>query len=66
MVTWDTENIPIKDRDRYNLSSLESLIEAYLSANEPQALRYEYYRATKILDADYKQISARLNDVIKA
>jgi hypothetical protein len=36
-------------------------------ANEPQTLRDqdEYYRATKILDAEYKQISASLDDVIK-
>jgi hypothetical protein len=32
-------------------------------ANEPQTLRIEYSRATKILDAEYKP--ARLDDVIK-
>jgi hypothetical protein len=36
-----------------------------MSANEPQTLRDEYSRATKILDAEYKQISASLDDVIK-
>jgi hypothetical protein len=32
-------------------------------ANEPQTLRDEYSRSTKILDADYKPAS--LDDVIK-
>jgi hypothetical protein len=32
--------------------------------NEPQTLRYEYSRATKILDAQYRQVSAILDDVI--
>jgi hypothetical protein len=26
-VTWDTDTIPIKDRETYNLSSVEALIE---------------------------------------
>jgi hypothetical protein len=34
-----------------------------MSANEPQTLRDEYFRATKILDAEYKPES--LDDVIK-
>jgi hypothetical protein len=34
-----------------------------MSANEPQTLRDEYFRATKILDAEYKPAS--LDDVIK-
>jgi hypothetical protein len=34
-----------------------------MSANEPQTLRDEYSRATKILDAEYKPES--LDDVIK-
>jgi predicted metal-dependent HD superfamily phosphohydrolase len=34
-----------------------------MSANEPQTLRNEYSRVTKILYAEYKP--ARLNDVIK-
>jgi hypothetical protein len=34
-------------------------------ANEPQTLRDEYSRATKILDAEYKPASASLDDVIK-
>jgi hypothetical protein len=35
----------------------------YMSANEPQTLRDEYSRATKILDAEYKPES--LDNVIK-
>jgi hypothetical protein len=27
MVTWDTDIIPMKDRDTYTLSSVEALIE---------------------------------------
>jgi hypothetical protein len=41
-VTWDTDTIPIKDRDTYNLSSVEALIEVYMIADEPQTLRDEY------------------------
>jgi hypothetical protein len=62
-VTWDTDTIPMKDRDACNLSSVEALIENYISANEPQTLRDEYSRATKILDVEYKPES--LDDVIK-
>jgi hypothetical protein len=62
-VTWDTDTIPMKDRDACTLSSVEALIEVYMSANEPQSLRDEYSRATKILDAEYKPES--LDDVIK-
>jgi hypothetical protein len=63
-VTRDTDTILLKDRDTYsNLSSVEALIEVYMSANEPQMLRDEYSRATKILDAEYKPAS--LDDVIK-
>jgi hypothetical protein len=36
-----------------------------MSANEPQTLKDTYSRATKILDAEYKQTSASLDDVIK-
>jgi hypothetical protein len=64
-VTWDTDTIPMKDRDTCTLSSVEALIEVYMIVNEPQTLRDEYSRATKILDAEYKQISASLDDVIK-
>jgi hypothetical protein len=41
------------------------LIGVYMSANEPktQTDKDEYSRATKILDAEYKQ--SRLDDVIK-
>jgi hypothetical protein len=62
-VSWDTDTIPMKDRDTCNLSSVEALIEVYMSANEPQTLRNEYSRATKILDAEYKPAS--LDDFIK-
>jgi hypothetical protein len=37
----------------------------YMSANEPQTLKDEYSQATKILDAEYKKVSASLDDVIK-
>jgi hypothetical protein len=50
-VTCDTDTIPMKDRDTGTLSSVEALIEVYMSANEPQTLRDEYSQATKILDA---------------
>jgi hypothetical protein len=62
-VTWDTDNIAMKDRDTCTLSSVETLIEVYMSAYEPQTLRDEYSQATKILDAEYKPSS--LDDVIK-
>jgi hypothetical protein len=62
-VTWDTDTIPMKDRDAFTLSSVEALIVVYMSANEPQTLRDEYSRTTKILDAGYKPAS--LDDVIK-
>jgi hypothetical protein len=55
--------IPMKDRDTCTLSSIEALIEVYMIANEPQTLRDEYSRATKILDAEYKPAS--LDNVIK-
>jgi hypothetical protein len=64
-VTWDIDTIPMKDRDTCTLSSVEALIEVYMSANEPQTLRDEYSRASKTLDAKYKQGSASLDDVIK-
>jgi hypothetical protein len=60
-VTWDTDNIPMNDRRP--LSSVEALIEIYMSGNEPQTLRDEYSWATTILDAEYKPAS--LDDVIK-
>jgi hypothetical protein len=54
MVPWDTDNRNYSnERQRYNtLSSVETLIEVYMSANEPQTLRDEYSQATKILDAE--------------
>jgi hypothetical protein len=55
----------MKDRDTNTLSSVEALIELYMSTNEPQTLRDEYYRATTILDAEYNQVFASLDDVIK-
>jgi hypothetical protein len=36
-----------------------------MSVNEPQTLRDEYSQGTKILDAEYEQVSASLDDVIK-
>jgi hypothetical protein len=36
-----------------------------MSTNEPQTLRDEYSWPTKILDVEYKQTSANLDDVIK-
>jgi hypothetical protein len=61
IVTTDT--IPKKERDTCTLSSVEALIEVYMSANEPQTLRDEYSQASKILDAEYKPTI--LDDVIK-
>jgi hypothetical protein len=62
-VTWDTGTIPMKDRDRCTLPSVEALIEVYMSTNEPRTLRDEYSQANKILDTEYKPAS--LDDVIK-
>jgi hypothetical protein len=56
-------NNTIPNEDRGTLSSEKALIEVYMSANEPQTLRDEYFRATTILDAEYKKES--LDDVIK-
>jgi hypothetical protein len=53
----------MKDKDIYSQSSVEALIEDYMSANEPQTLRDEYSQATEILDAEYKPAS--LDDAIK-
>jgi hypothetical protein len=53
-VTLNTDTIPIKVRDTCTLSSVDPLVEVYMSASEPQTLRVEYSRATKILDAEYK------------
>jgi hypothetical protein len=44
--------IPMKDRETCILSSVEALIEVYMSANEPQMFRDEYSRAIKILDTE--------------
>jgi hypothetical protein len=52
-VTWDTDTIPVIDRENYTLSSVEALIEVYMSANEPQTLRVEYSQVTEILYAEY-------------
>ena len=60
-VTWDTETIPMKDRG--TLTTQESLIEVYLTTNEPQTLVDEFSRSTKILVAKYKP--AILDEVIK-
>jgi hypothetical protein len=51
-------------RQRYSTpTSIEALIEFYMSTNEPQMLRDEYSQTTKILDAEYKPAS--LDDVIR-
>jgi hypothetical protein len=65
MVTWDTDTVAMKERDAWTKSSREALLKDYLRANEPQTLSDEYSRATKILDAEYKQVSTSLDDVIK-
>jgi hypothetical protein len=62
-VTWDTDTIPMQDIYTCTLSSVEALIEAYMSANELQTLRDEYCQATNILHVEYKPVS--LVDVIK-
>jgi hypothetical protein len=64
-VTWDTENIPMKDNFRGTLSSVEILIEVCISANEPQTLRDEYSQATKVIYTEYKLVPASFDDVIK-
>jgi hypothetical protein len=64
-IVLDTDNIPIKDRDICTLSSIEALIEVHMSANERQTLRDEYSWATKISNAEYQQVPASLDDVIK-
>jgi hypothetical protein len=62
-VTWDTDTIPMKDRNTCALSSVEALIDVHIILNEPQTLRDEYSQATKILHAENKPAS--LDDVIK-
>jgi hypothetical protein len=64
-IQLNTDTIIIKERDSSNLSASEALIVVYFSANEPQTLRNEYSLATKILDTEYKQSSASIDDVIK-
>jgi hypothetical protein len=66
-VTWDTENWHSSNEGQIyrTLSSAKDLIEVYLSTNEPQTLRDKYSQATNIIDAEYKQTSASLDDVIK-
>ena len=49
-VTWDTDTIPMKDR--CTLCTQESLIEVYLTENEPQTLVDKFSHSTKILDAE--------------
>jgi hypothetical protein len=54
----------MKDRGTLSsIASVETLIEVYMSANEPKTFRDEYSWATKILDPKYR--SAILDDVIK-
>jgi hypothetical protein len=62
-VTEDIDTIPMKDRDTCTISSVEALIEVYMTSNEPQTLRNEYSRAKNILDTEYKPAS--LDDAIK-
>jgi hypothetical protein len=59
-VTWNADTIPMKDR--CTLSSVETLIEVYMSANEPQTFRDEYYRATKFLDTECTPVSIKTNE----
>jgi hypothetical protein len=47
----------------FKISRGPDLDVVYMSSNDPQTLRYEYSRATKILDAEYKPTS--LDYVIK-
>jgi hypothetical protein len=54
----------MKDRETCTLSSVEALIEVYMSANDSQKLRDEYSRATKIHDSEYEPAS--LDDVMNA
>jgi hypothetical protein len=68
-VTWDS----VKYWHYFNkgqiysiLSAAEALIEIYWRTNEPKALRDEYSRANKVLDADYNQLPTILNEFIKA
>ena len=60
-VTWDTDTIPMKDRG--TLANQESLIEVYLTANEPQTLVDKFSCSIKILDEECKL--AVLDEVIK-
>jgi hypothetical protein len=64
MTIWSlgvlTHNDTIPMKDRGTLSSVEALIEVYMNANEPQTIRDEYSRATKILDAEYKHVPRNL------
>jgi hypothetical protein len=64
-VTWDTDNCYYSnERQRHFIISRgPDWDHVYMSANEPQTLKDEYSRATKILDAEYKPAS--LDDVIK-
>jgi hypothetical protein len=52
-------------KDRGTLTSMESLIEVYMNANEPQKPRYDYSWATEILDADYNHTPENFDDVIR-
>jgi hypothetical protein len=42
-VTWDTDTIPMNDRDNSTLLSVEALIEVYMRANKAKTLRDEYF-----------------------
>jgi hypothetical protein len=60
-ITWDTDTIPMKDRDSLNLQ--KAITEIYLNANKPQSLLDEFSCSTKILNAEFKP--AILEEVTK-
>jgi hypothetical protein len=64
-----TDTITMKDRDTCILSPIESLIQVYFRANEPEkhkCLDMNILGLLKILDSEYKQASTCLDDIIKA
>jgi hypothetical protein len=65
-VTWDTDTIPMKDKDTALYHQFEALNEVFMSTNEPQTLRDKYSWATKIRDAEYMPVATSFDDVIKA
>jgi hypothetical protein len=51
-VTWDADTILMKDRG--TLNTQDAILEVYLDSNEPKSLVDEFWRSTKIPDAEYK------------